>query len=46
MTDRTTQETTEAVWRHESKRLIAGRSGSYETSGFAEDLAQDALVAA
>ena len=46
MTDRTTQETIEAVWRLESTRLIAGLVRIVRDVGLAEDLAQDALVAA
>jgi RNA polymerase sigma factor (sigma-70 family) len=44
--DRTTQETIEAVWRLESTRLIAGLVRIVRDVGLAEDLAQDALVAA
>jgi RNA polymerase sigma-70 factor (ECF subfamily) len=36
----------EAVWRIESSRLIAGLTWIMRDVGFAEDLAQDALVAA
>ena len=36
----------EAVWRIESARLIAGLARMVGDIGFAEDLAQDALVAA
>jgi RNA polymerase sigma factor (sigma-70 family) len=36
----------EAVWRIESARLIAGLARMVQDVGFAEDLAQDALVAA
>ncbi|HYG97447.1 MAG TPA: sigma-70 family RNA polymerase sigma factor, partial [Solirubrobacterales bacterium] len=36
----------EAVWRIESARLIAGLARMVGDVGFAEDLAQDALVAA
>ncbi|MDQ3725342.1 MAG: sigma-70 family RNA polymerase sigma factor, partial [Actinomycetota bacterium] len=36
----------EAVWRIESARLIAGLARMTQDVGFAEDLAQDALVAA
>ena len=46
MTDRTTQEAIEAVWRLESTRLIAGLVRIVGDVGLAEDLAQDALVAA
>ena len=38
--------TIEAVWRIESARLIAGLSRIVQDVGLAEDLAQDALVAA
>ena len=41
-----TQETIEAVWRIESARLIAGLARVVRDVGLAEDLAQDALVAA
>jgi predicted RNA polymerase sigma factor len=47
MTDpATTQETIEAVWRLESTRLIARLVRILRDVGLAEDLAQDALVAA
>jgi RNA polymerase sigma factor (sigma-70 family) len=46
VTDRTTQEAIEAVWRLESTRLIAGLVRIVGDVGLAEDLAQDALVAA
>ncbi|MFL6044922.1 MAG: RNA polymerase sigma factor [Propionibacteriaceae bacterium] len=46
MADRTTQEAIEAVWRLESTRLIAGLVRIVGDVGLAEDLAQDALVAA
>ena len=46
MTDATTQEAIEAVWRLESTRLIAGLVRIVRDVGLAEDLAQDALVAA
>ncbi|HYY55297.1 MAG TPA: RNA polymerase subunit sigma-24, partial [Candidatus Dormibacteraeota bacterium] len=36
----------EAVWRIESARLIAGLARLVRDVGLAEDLAQDALVAA
>ena len=36
----------EAVWRIESARLIAGLAGAVRDLGLAEDLAQEALVAA
>jgi predicted RNA polymerase sigma factor len=38
--------TVEAVWRIESPRLIAGLAGMMRDVGVAEELAQDALVAA
>src|SRR5436305_13722094 len=38
--------TIEAVWRIESARLIAGLAGTVRDVGLAEDLAQEALVAA
>jgi RNA polymerase sigma factor (sigma-70 family) len=41
-----TQRTIEAVWRIESARLIAGLARIVRDVGLAEDLAQDALVAA
>jgi RNA polymerase sigma factor (sigma-70 family) len=41
-----TQQTIEAVWRIESARLIAGLARTVRDVGLAEDLAQDALVAA
>ena len=40
------QRTVEAVWRIESARLIAGLARMVRDVGLAEDLAQDALVAA
>jgi RNA polymerase sigma factor (sigma-70 family) len=43
---RTTQEAIEAVWRLESTRLIAGLVRMVRDVGLAEDVAQDALVAA
>ena len=46
MTDPTTQEAIEAVWRLESTRLIAGLVRIVGDVGLAEDLAQEALVAA
>ncbi|HEY6685903.1 MAG TPA: RNA polymerase sigma factor [Propionibacteriaceae bacterium] len=46
MTDQTTQKAIEAVWRLESTRLIAGLVRIVRDVGLAEDLAQDALVAA
>src|SRR5689334_6840476 len=36
----------EAVWRLESARIIAGLAGMVRDVGLAEELAQDALVAA
>jgi predicted RNA polymerase sigma factor len=41
-----TQRTIDAVWRIESARLIAGLARTVRDVGVAEDLAQDALVAA
>lgn len=41
-----TQQTIDAVWRIESARLIAGLARAVCDVGLAEDLAQDALVAA
>jgi RNA polymerase sigma factor (sigma-70 family) len=41
-----TQRATEAVWRIESARIIAGLTRIVRDVGLAEDLAQDALVAA
>ena len=38
--------TVEAVWRREAARLIAGLTRVVRDVGLAEDLAQDALVAA
>ncbi|HZC74102.1 MAG TPA: RNA polymerase sigma factor [Jatrophihabitans sp.] len=46
MTDPTVQRTIEAVWRIEAARLIAGLARVVRDVGLAEDLAQDALVAA
>ena len=46
MSDRTTAEAIEAVWRLESTRLIAGLVRMVRDVGLAEDLAQDAMVAA
>ena len=46
MTDATAREAIEAVWRLESTRLIAGLVRIVRDVGLAEDLAQDALVAA
>src|SRR3954453_3945739 len=42
----TVQRTIEAVWRMEAARLIAGLARVVRDVGGAEDLAQDALVAA
>lgn len=41
-----TQQAIDAVWRIESARLIAGLTRAVRDVGLAEDLAQDALVAA
>src|SRR5260370_270234 len=46
MTATDTQRTIDAVWRIESARLIAGLARIVRDVGLAEDLAQDALVAA
>jgi RNA polymerase sigma factor (sigma-70 family) len=46
MTGAAAHRTIEAVWRIESARLIAGLARMVGDVGFAEDLAQDALVAA
>src|SRR5437867_7640663 len=46
MTRRTAAEAIDAVWRIESARLIAGLARVVGDIGVAEDLAQDALVAA
>ena len=46
MSDQATAETIEAVWRLESTRLIAGLVRMVRDVGLAEDLAQDAMVAA
>jgi RNA polymerase sigma factor (sigma-70 family) len=46
VTDRTTAEAIEAVWRLESTRLVAGLVRIVRDVGLAEDLAQDAMVAA
>ncbi len=46
MTATDTQRATEAVWRIESARIIAGLTRIVRDVGLAEDLAQDALVAA
>src|SRR5256885_11756097 len=46
MTATDTQRTIDAVWRIESARLIAGLARIVRDVGLAEELAQDALVAA
>ncbi len=46
MTTTETQRTIDAVWRIESARLIAGLARIVRDVGLAEELAQDALVAA
>ena len=46
MTDSDTHRAIDAVWRIESPRLIAGLTRIVRDVGLAEDLAQDALVAA
>ncbi|HSK49856.1 MAG TPA: RNA polymerase sigma factor, partial [Solirubrobacterales bacterium] len=46
MEDAKAQRAVEAVWRIESPRLIAGLTRMVRDVGLAEDLAQDALVAA
>jgi len=46
VTDTDTQRAIDAVWRIESPRLIAGLARIVRDVGLAEDLAQDALVAA
>jgi predicted RNA polymerase sigma factor len=46
MTATDTHRTIDAVWRIESARLIAGLTRIVRDVGLAEDLAQDALVAA
>lgn len=46
MTATATQQAIDAVWRIESPRLIAGLTRLVHDVGVAEDLAQDALVAA
>ena len=46
MTGLDTHQTIDAVWRIESPRLIAGLTRIVRDVGLAEDLAQDALVAA
>jgi RNA polymerase sigma factor (sigma-70 family) len=46
VTDARTERAIEAVWRIESARLVAGLARMVRDVGLAEDLAQDALVAA
>ncbi|HSU95747.1 MAG TPA: RNA polymerase sigma factor [Gemmatimonadaceae bacterium] len=46
MTDSATHRAIDAVWRIESAKLIAGLTRMVRDVGLAEDLAQDALVAA
>ena len=46
MTDSATHRAIDAVWRMESAKLIAGLARIVRDVGLAEDLAQDALVAA
>ena len=46
MTDSAIHRAIDAVWRIESARLIAGLTRMVGDLGLAEDLAQDALVAA
>ena len=46
MSDQATAEAIEAVWRLESTRLVAGLVRMVRDVGLAEDLAQDAMVAA
>src|SRR6516225_9148869 len=46
MTETDTQRTIDAVWRIESARLIAGLARVVRDVGLAEELAQDAFVAA
>ncbi|WP_300609681.1 RNA polymerase sigma factor [Trebonia sp.] len=46
MADAAAKATVEAVWRIESARLVAGLARVVRDVGLAEDLAQDALVAA
>jgi predicted RNA polymerase sigma factor len=46
VTDPTAREAIEAVWRLESTRLVAGLVRMVRDVGLAEDLSQDALVAA
>ena len=46
MSEQATREVVEAVWRLESTRLIAGLVRIVRDLGLAEDVAQDAMVAA
>ena len=46
MTDSHVHRTINAIWRIESPRLIAGLTRIVRDVGLAEELAQDALVAA
>src|ERR1700704_4616849 len=46
LTDSGTHRTVDAVWRLESARIIAGLARIVHDIGLAEELAQDALVAA
>src|SRR2546421_12321045 len=46
MSDSSTHRTINAVWRIESARIIAGLARIVHDVGLAEDLAQDALLAA
>ena len=46
MTVTDTHRTIDAVWRIESAKLIAGLAGMVRDVGLAEDLAQEALIAA
>src|SRR5216684_2286950 len=46
MTDSDTHRAIDAVWRIESARLIAGLARIVRDVGLAEELAQDALIAA
>jgi predicted RNA polymerase sigma factor len=46
MTSQPTHAAVEAVWRIESARLVAGLARFVGDVGLAEELAQDALVAA
>lgn len=46
MTDSATHRTIDAIWKIESARVIAGLTRIVRDVGHAEDLAQDALVAA